>query len=209
MHKVCVGIVLAILISVLWVRCRQHVPPVSYLRKYGLQAGLERTGRELRIGNVSFSEYGEGCGRVGRHAECRRGDALGRVAAILGLELGDPPTHVHPDCPPRWVEVERRFWIAQKAIAFPPGVEGEEPCGSLCADLSVQSGLRVRLPSVEEWWLTLPKSEVPRDIWWPTGVIQLDDERISWSSLDVLPAEVLLGRAEYGRFRPAFTLQDR
>ncbi len=86
MHKVCVGIVLAILISVLWVRCRQHVPPVGHLWKYGLQAGLERTGRELRIGNVSFSEYGEGYGRVGRHVECRCGDALGHLAAILGLD---------------------------------------------------------------------------------------------------------------------------
>ena len=151
-----------------WLIC--DWPPPRLILKYGLPPAGGATGRSVSLGGMEFVEIDAGYCKIGsswpnqpnahRAAWCR---------LLVWLGLHDEPTRepAPRDSEPRWVEIDKVFWIQRRVID--PNVvqmsvlaQGEgvlKECGALrefhplafCDWMSIRLGLDFRMPSAEEW----------------------------------------------------------
>jgi formylglycine-generating enzyme required for sulfatase activity len=160
------------LVSATWNLC--DWPPPRLILKYGFPPTGGPTGRTMTIEGVEFAELKPGYFRMGSHFFCWKGDLLGRVCAVLHLPWGKQPTHYRDmcGCPPRWVEIESRFWIARTEVtngqyerfatehsrhewtpaeSHPVAPLSWDEARRYCEWLSGRRRLTVRLPNEAEW----------------------------------------------------------
>jgi formylglycine-generating enzyme required for sulfatase activity len=159
---------LVLLLAALWAGF--DWPPAPLILRYGFPPTGGPTGRTMTIEGVEFVELKPGYFRMGSHFLCSKGNLLGRISAVLGLTLGEHPTHYSRECPPHWVEIDGAFWIGRTEVTnlqyerFEPQHErewpgDEEPVTSVTIDdaeayckwLAGRSELLVSLPSEAQW----------------------------------------------------------
>ena len=111
-------IVSPLLVALLFAGLRPRaggVPGMLVLR-YGLPPAGGATGRTVTVEGIEFVELREGFFRMGSHFLCRPGELLGAIGALLHRPWGDPGLHAAGECPPCWVEMRHRFWIARREV---------------------------------------------------------------------------------------------
>ncbi len=169
-----VALLLVALVSAVWNLCDQ--PPPRLILKYGFPPTGGPTGRTMTIEGVEFVELKPGYFRMGSHFLCEQGDSLGRICAVLHLPWGKHPRHDSKECPQRWTEIGRGFWIARTELTVQQYTRFRSPnlpergrhAGpakpvTQLADwerdqyfmwLGRDRGLLVRLPTEDEWEYT-------------------------------------------------------
>jgi hypothetical protein len=69
----------------------------------------------MTVSGVDFVEVAPGYCHVVRNVWKAEGDALGRIAGRLGLNLGNPPVRSHMSVD-QWIEVSSSYWIARTPV---------------------------------------------------------------------------------------------
>ena len=91
-------------------------PPPVLLLKYGLPPAGGPTGKTKEIEGIKFIEISPGYYRMGSHYLCEKGDLLGFVGSLVGMDWGTPPKHLRTECPQGWAEIKEPFWIAETEV---------------------------------------------------------------------------------------------
>jgi len=161
---------LAGIVTILW--SVLDWPRPRLILKYGFPPTGGPTGNVRVIEGIEFVELKPGYFRMGSHYLCEEGDLLGQISAVFGMSWGTPPKHDGSECPTRWVEVERPFWVAKTEVTneqyerfddrherTPTSREDTCPvveicrceAQSYCAWFAETAQLPARLPSEAEW----------------------------------------------------------
>jgi formylglycine-generating enzyme required for sulfatase activity len=107
--------------AILW--ATRGGPPPLWVVEYGRPGSSRPTGRRAVVEGIGFVEISRGYFRMGSHRNCRAGDVLGRLAAPLGVPLGNAAVHAPEsdrcrECPPHWVRFPSGFWLAEREFTY-------------------------------------------------------------------------------------------
>ena len=180
-------------------------PPPLWILEYGLPGSQGPTGRVARIEGLEFVREGArfvevhpGYVYVDLHSCCTTGSLLERVCGAVDLTS---PGH---GCPipirgqigvPGWIELPRRFWIADTRVHWDHWTRSRDAAAAVCAELSRRLMLPLRLPEFREVQAISPGELFGwNSDWQPPKFAQTEDGRFgTWG-------------AGADGFRPAFSL---